>query len=282
MEVSLRTKLISITTLIASIAVLFTPYMNTQAKTTQQKEISLNGLGTENLSKIFSGYDAAFVLFDTKSKQYFRYNPSLCKERLSPCSTFKIFNSLVGLETEIVKNENHTIKWNGTKYSIESWNHDQTLQSAFSNSAVWYYQQIASAIGSNQMAEFIHKVHYGNEDISGGITKFWLGSTLKISANEQVDFLNKLINDDLPFSKRSMAIVRGLMKLDTNSSSALYGKTGSDMKNDKQVLGWFVGYLVQPDQIYIFATNIQTSDNASGQKAKELTKMIFAHINHEK
>jgi len=125
------------------------------------------------------------------------------------------------------------------------------------------------------MKQYINKVHYGNEDISGGITQFWLGSTLKISADEQVAFLKGLVRDELPFSKRSMAIARGLLRLVQTEKGTLYGKTGSSGDNGKYTLGWFVGYVVQPGRIDIFATNIRGRDDASGIKARELTEKIL-------
>jgi bla regulator protein BlaR1 len=233
-------------------------------------------LSQEQLGRIFDGYRASFVLLDTKSGDYFRFNPELCREQLSPCSTFKIFNSLVGLETGIVKNENSWMKWDGTRYAIGAWNRDHTLQSAVTNSVVWYFQRLASAVGERRMKQFIRKTHYGNADISGGITHFWLGSTLKISGEEQVDFLRRLVSDELPFSKRSMALVRGMLRLNQTEKGALYGKTGSDGDNEKYTLGRFVGYVVQPERIYVFATNIQGRDDGGGIKARELTEKVLA------
>jgi bla regulator protein BlaR1 len=232
-------------------------------------------LTQQQLADELKAFDASFVIFDSKTQQYFRFNPQQCGVRLSPCSTFKIFNSLAGLESGVLQSENQAFSWDGTRYDITAWNRDQTLQSAVTNSVVWYFQRVASGIGEDRMREFIQKVHYGNEDISGGITKFWLGNSLKISADEQVDFLKRLVNDELPFSKRSMAIVRGLIRLDQTDTGTLYGKTGSDMQSGKKILGWFVGYVVQPGRTYIFATNIKAPDGAWGPKARELTKHIL-------
>ncbi len=227
------------------------------------------------LAQDFKGYQTAFVLLDTKTGHYLRYNPQLCDERLSPCSTFKIFNSMVGLETGVLKDENHPMTWDGTKHELDTWNRDQTLQTAMTNSVVWYYQKEAAAVGEERMKKFIQEAHYGNEDTSGGITKFWLTSTLKISPNEQVTQLKRLVDDDLPFSKRSIAITRGLLRLDVTSKGTLYGKTGSDGKNGKGIMGWFVGYIAQPGRTYVFATNIQAADAASGRKARELTRKVL-------
>jgi bla regulator protein BlaR1 len=229
----------------------------------------------EKLADIFEGYQACFVLFDANTEHTLRFNPELCGKQFSPCSTFKIFNSLVGLETGIVENENSSMAWDGTKYDISAWNRDQTLQSAVTNSAVWYFQRLAAAVGEKRMKEYINKAHFGNQDISGGITQFWLGSTLKTSADEQVAFLKELVSDELPFSKRTMTIVRGLIRLNQTEKGTLFGKTGSSGDNGKYTLGWFVGYVVQPERICIFATNIQGRDGASGLKARELTEKIL-------
>jgi bla regulator protein BlaR1 len=231
------------------------------------------------LAKTFAGYEAAFVLLDLQSGKYFRYNETQCSKRFSPCSTFKIFNALVGLETGILKDENQSMAWDGTNYAIASWNHDQTLQSAVANSVVWYFQRLASEVGPQRMQKFVDAAHYGNQDISGGIDKFWLGSSLKISAEEEVALLKRLVIDDLPFSQRSMAIVRGLLKLSTTEKGTLYGKTGSNHEQGKDVMGWFVGYVVTPFHVYIFATNIQAADGAQGKKARQLTETILAEDN---
>ena len=147
----------------------------------------------EKIKPYYKGYNASFVIFDSKTGKVFRYNPANCETRYSPMSTFKIFNSLAGLETGVVKNENHSFKWDGTKNDRPDANRDQTLQTAVSNSIVWCFQEIAAAVGQERMKKFLHDVHYGNEDITGGITKFWLGSSLKISANEQLEFLGDAI-----------------------------------------------------------------------------------------
>jgi beta-lactamase class D len=232
-------------------------------------------LSDQELQACFKGYEAAFVIYDDKTKERTRFNEEACAARLSPCSTFKIFNSLVGLETGFLNDENHPMVWDGKKIIISNCNRDLTLQSAVTNSCVWYFQRVAAAVGEERMKKFLANSGYGNEDISSGITNFWLGSSLRISADEQVDFLGKLLKDQLPFSKRSMAIVRGLIRLEQTDKGILYGKTGSDMKDGKEILGWFVGYVVQPSGIHIFATNIQADNGAWGPKAKAITKQIL-------
>lgn len=38
----------------------------------------------------------------------------------------------------------------------------------------------------------------------GNLTRFWLEDDLKISALEQIEFLQKLYKNDLPFKKRNL------------------------------------------------------------------------------
>ncbi len=111
------------------------------------------------------------------------------------------------------------------------------------------------------MKEFIEKIGYGNMDISGGIDHFWLGSTIEISADEQIDFLRRLYANALPFSVRSMDIVRDILILEKTDRYTLRGKTGFTDFGENHVVGWFVGYIESAQNRWFFASNI-VSDNA--------------------
>jgi beta-lactamase class D len=234
----------------------------------------------EDLSKYFNGYKGCFVLYDSNNKYYIRYNEEQCSKRLSPCSTFKIPNSLIGLETGVITDENFTLKWDGTEYPIESWNSDHNLKSAIKNSVVWYYREIARRIGEEKMREYIHKIGYGNEDISGGIDKFWLMSSIKISANEQVEFLKELYNNKLPFLDKTLDVVKDILILEKNDKYTFSGKTGSGSNSEnKTSQGWFVGVVMLKDNTYFFATNIEAGEEeVNGMKAKEITIEILKSL----
>lgn len=236
---------------------------------------------TEDLSKYFDGYEGSFVLFDKNKSEYIIYNQQKSEKRVSPCSTFKIINSLIGLESKVLENENTTFKWTGKKYPIESWNKDQTLKSAVANSVVWYFAILSTQIGEERMQDYLNKFDYGNKDISGGLTKFWLQSSLKISPREQVDMLRKFYDYQLPATKRNIDIAKDVITLSNEGSTKLSGKTGSGGKslNDKYINGWFVGYVEKDKYVYIFATNIEavasSNKSAGGKEAKEITLKIL-------
>ena len=228
------------------------------------------------LPELFQGFEASFVLLNTSDGQSFQHNLPMCGKPLSPCSTFKVLHALIGLETGVVQDEKTCIPWDGTRYDISAWNQDQTLETAVRNSAVWYFKNVAQAVGQERMQKFIDKVNYGNRDISGGLTRFWLGSSLKISANQQVTFLKGLVEEKLPFSTRSMQIVKNLIRLQQTQIGTLYGKTGS-FEDINHSLGWFVGYVEQSSTTCVFAVNIQAAKGASGIKARELTETILTN-----
>jgi bla regulator protein BlaR1 len=78
-----------------------------------------------------------------------------------------------------------------------------------------------------------------------------------------------------------------IIKLETRSEKVLYGKTGSgfsfpgfDFKtSDKNVNGWFIGFVEAIGNVYYFATNIEAEENATGQKAKNITLAVFEDLN---
>lgn len=230
-----------------------------------------------DLQRHFEGFSGAFVLYDEKNNQYAVFNPAQSNERLTPCSTFKIYHSLIALESGAVKGSDRDtlIPWNGIRYPMDSWNKDQTLSSAIANSVVWYYQELASRIGVSRMQQYIDRLDYGNKDLSGGITRFWLQSSLKISAKEQVDLLRKLFGYQLPFARENIDVVRNMVLLSQDDGVKLYGKTGSGYRDGKYTLGWFVGCVERDGNRYYFAANITGKNGAHGLRAKDITQDIL-------
>ncbi|WDV44940.1 class D beta-lactamase [Clostridiaceae bacterium M8S5] len=229
----------------------------------------------EDLSQYYDELDGCFILFDSNQNKYIVHNIDRMNKRVAPCSTFKIVNSLIGLETKVVEDENTVFKWDGKKRFLESWNKDHTLATAIANSAVWYYQRLAEKVGKEDMQRYLNKIDYGNKDISGGITKFWLQSSLKISPIEQIEILKRLYNYDLPFSKRNMDIVKKIIVLTNQNGVVFSGKTGGGTRDNKFINGWFIGYVEKDDNVYYFANNVKGEEGARGIRAKEITVKIL-------
>ena len=53
-------------------------------------------------------------------------------ERMAPCSTFKIWNALIGLESGIIASADEAFyRWDGQTRAIPAWNKNLTLKEAF-------------------------------------------------------------------------------------------------------------------------------------------------------
>jgi len=235
--------------------------------------------------------DGAFVLYDLKRGRYVRYNEARCRERFSPFSTFKIPNSLIGLDSGVISDAEFVIRWDEKKYPaferdtlpFSAWWQDQTLRTAFKRSVVWYYRELALRVGEKRMKEYVGKIGYGNGDASGPLNGFWLRNSLKVSADEQVDFLRRFYKEELPVSKRSVGIVKEIMTLEETPDYRLSGKTGGGPLGENRFLGWFVGYVETKDNTYLFATEIEGPTYLSIRDERiALTKRILAGLGHIK
>jgi len=214
-------------------------------------------------------------MFNAGNGEYTRWNEKQCQRRLSPCSTFKIFNSMAALDAGAIKDENDTIRWDGEKKYFPDWERDHNLRSAIKFSVVWFYQELAKRIGEEKMAAFLKAAAYGNQDMSGGLTKFWLVSSLAVNAEEQVEFLRKMYAYDLPFTRRAVDITKGIMIQEKTPEYTFRGKTGSGSYEDGKHQGWFVGWVERDHNVYVFAVNILDKKNADGQRAKECARKIL-------
>ena len=224
---------------------------------------------TVDFSEYFAEYDyGSLAMLDMESGQWTRHNPSLCAKRFSPASTFKIYNSLIGLETGVLEGPNSFIAWDGTKHSREELNRDHTLRSAVRESVVWYFEEVARLVGPERMARYIDAMEYGNGDISAWSAPFWLGGTLEISADEQVEMLRKLLRGELPFARRHVETVTSILDHSNGGFSGLHGKTGSVILPNGARLGWFVGWVRRDGNTRVFAINVLGGPGASGHEAR--------------
>lgn len=211
-----------------------------------------------DFAKNFANFavEGSVVVYDHKNDVYIGYNPQRCAERFIPASTFKIVNALIGLESEVILDENYVIEWNGQPSGVSPhWDRDNTLASGFKYSVVWYYQELARRVGPATMQHYIDLLGYGNRNIGGGIDQFWLRGEIRISQLEQIELLKRLYKNELPLSQRNMEIVKTIMIQDKRDAYTLRGKTGWAVTATQNV-GWYVGYVEKGGNVYFFATNI--------------------------
>ena len=173
-----------------------------------QWKTSSENISYVDFSSYFGEYEGSFVLYDLENDAWSIHDMEHSTLRVAPNSTYKIYDALFGLEEDIITPENSFIAWNGETYPFEAWNADQTLQSAMNSSVNWYFESVDEQLGAADISNYIQEIGYGNENISGDLSTYWMESSLKISPIEQVELLTKLQNNSFGFSPENINAVK--------------------------------------------------------------------------
>lgn len=266
--------------IIAIILLSSAPMLSTYAadKEFYQWDTSAENISTVDLSEYFNGYEGSFVLYNLKNDAWDIYHMDHASLRTAPDSTYKIYDALFGLETGIITPEESTMVWNGADYPFETWNADQNLDSAMKFSVNWYFQWIDRQLGASVVKDYVQKIGYGNRNTETDLSSYWMESSLKISPIEQVQLLTKLYEGSFDFTPENVDAVKKSILITSSAGGNFYGKTGTGRINEKDINGWFIGYIETADDTYFFATNIQSTENATGSKATEISLAILSDM----
>ena len=259
----------------------FAPFISTYAAdgSHYQWDSSSENVSYVDLSTYFGEYEGSFVLYDLENDAWSIHDKEHATLRVAPNSTYKIYDALFGLEEDIITPENSFIAWNGETYPFEAWNADQTLQSAMNSSVNWYFESVDEQLGAANISNYIQEIGYGNENISGDFSTYWMESSLKISPIEQVELLTQLQNNNFGFAPENINAVKDSICLSSSDAGTFYGKTGTGRVDGQDVNGWFIGYIETADNTYFFATNIGADSDATGGNATEITMSILSDMN---
>ena len=258
-----------------------TPFISTYAadESHYQWKSSSENISYVDFSKYFGKYEGSFVLYDLGNDAWSIHDIEHATLRVAPDSTYKIYDALFGLEEGVITPQDSFIAWNGENYPFEAWNADQTLQSAMASSVNWYFQSVDEQLGTASVYDYIKKIGYGNENMSGDFSTYWMESSLKISPIEQVELLTQLQNNNFGFAPENINAVKDSICLSSSDAGTFYGKTGTGRVDGQDVNGWFIGYIETADNTYFFATNIGADSDATGGNATEITMSILSDMN---
>ena len=204
-----------------------------------------------------------------------------CTERFTPASTFKIALSVMGFDSGLLKNAHAPVlpfrdgyvDWGG-----DPWKQPTDPTRWLKYSVVWYSQQLTHKLGEQRLQRYATDFGYGNADFSGdagknnGLERAWIGSSLKISPLEQVIFLKKLLNHQLPVSNHAMSTALKIVETTQLPSNwEVHGKTGmayplqADGTQDQEhPYGWFIGWAKKGKRTLVFARLIQDDKKEIG------------------
>lgn len=232
-------------------------------KTTIYKKVKKEQIIKSEFQSIIdsSNTKGSILIYDFQKNTYYSNDFVWAKKGHLPASTFKIPNSIIALETGIVKNDNTLFKWNGEKRAYKQWEQDLILRDAFHLSCVPCYQEIAKKIGNERMNKYLTKLKYYDMKVdASNIDMFWLEGDSKINQFQQIDFLKRFYQSKLPISEKTEMIMKRMMLISENEKAKISGKTGLSNTNGKRN-GWFVGYVELEKNTFFFATNIEPKEN---------------------
>ena len=208
------------------------------------------------------------------SKGSFVYNTNRANTRYSPASTFKIPHTLFALQHGAVRDEFQVFQWDGVQRTFSGHNQDQDLRSAMRFSALWVYQGFAKQIGEDQARVYLRSIQYGSADPTTATGDYWVDGNLRISAQEQVAFLQRLYRNQLPFAVEHQRLVKDLMIIEADYDWILRAKTGWEGR-----YGWWVGWVEWREGPVFFALNIDTPKRTEDlAKRQVITKAILRSI----
>ncbi len=227
-------------------------------------------------------FDAAKVtggiyIYDLRKNKYTIYDRKRFDQPFVPASTSKIVHSLIFLDSGALKDENEIIKWDGIKRSVEVWNQDHNLRSAFKVSAVWFYVAASKRVGQAVMQRYYDQINYGNQKTDGFGVDYWNKGDLRVTPREQIDFLVRLYENRLPFMPSTLATVKDILISEKTVNYVLRSKTGWSNDYTPQV-GWFVGYVTRGADVYFFAAEIDIKKDEDLAKRAEITKKVLRSL----
>ncbi|KQV79729.1 class D beta-lactamase [Massilia sp. Root351] len=192
-----------------------------------------------------------------------------CDERVTPASTFNIPVALMGYDSGILQHEHAPLMPFKTGYPayVPSWRADTDPSGWLHNSVLWYAQQVTATLGAARFQHYVQRFGYGNQDLSGdpgkdnGLSLAWVGSSLRISPLEQVAFLRKVANRELPLSAHAYAMTARIMPQQTLANGwQVTGKTGTasallpdGSEDGTRQYGWYVGWATKGQRTVVFA-----------------------------
>ena len=215
-----------------------------------------------------AGTRGTIVVYDVVAHKTIVHNRARAETAYLPASTFKIPAALIALETGVVKDAyEDVLPWNGVAWIVPACNADQTLATALARSCFPMFAALGKQIGEERLNKYLAAFDYGNRDATGGYP-YWIEGNLRISAFEQIEFLDRLRRNALPASSEHMQTVRDILIVERGDGYVIHAKTGWATSPEPSI-GWIVGWVERGGSAYLFALNLDMTrpDHAASRLA---------------
>lgn len=168
-----------------------------------------------------------------------------CTISQSPCSTFKPVLAVMGFDAGVLTDaQTPKVTYDSEKHDgwLPDWRQDQTPTTYMKYSCLWYSLYVVDRLGRDQVQRYLADFKYGNQALRWKNKTPWIMGSLKVSAEEQIQFFKKLNDGQLPVKPDVLAKMKDVMFVqDLQDGWQLYGKTGMATNGMKLVLNWIKG-----------------------------------------
>lgn len=249
-------------------------------------QINTATLNTD-IDRDIGGLDTCVIMLDTTSgRPIYRYGGAeACMAKLPPCQIFDIPNSLIGLNQGVITPQT-VFKWDGTPQPVSIWQTDANLPKAFQSQIGWWFQHLAAAIGPGGYAKALGDLDYGDRQLAGPATAFWMGPQagggLTVTEDQQADFMRRFYAGDLKIKPDVIKIVQGLTLDETRTDAkgapaVINGHMAScaTTADGSRTVGWWVGRLKTSQHDLSFSASIEGGDAPPGLEIERRLKDDF-------
>lgn len=215
-------------------------------------------------------YDSATNVLDVGDTSYLH-------KAFLPASTFKIPNTLIGLDLGVITKD-HIFLWDSTPRRNPNWNQDLPLPVAFRASCVPCYQELARDIGPVRMRQLLDTLGYpGMTFTDASIDMFWLQGASAISPLEQFTFLRRLHDRTLPLKPSTYDTFSQIFPISNDSLGTFCGKTGTTLR-DSTFRAWFVGWMQLATNVRYVVVFIEPPPSMTMEQSLEVRMSLAKRV----
>jgi len=205
------------------------------------------------------GLEGTFVLRAERDGCSSATDPALADTPFRPQSTFKLVNTLIGLEEGLLTATSRW-PWDGEPRKLATWEQDLDLGGALQVSCVPCFQELARAIGRERMAAALAAFDYGNQAMGDSVDAFWLdGGPLRLTPREQTEFVERMFTGALGVRAEHVELLWSLLEIERDERGVWAGKTGLGAQ-DGRAIGWLVGYVERDGARWTYATFVRSRE----------------------
>ncbi|HXD76633.1 MAG TPA: penicillin-binding transpeptidase domain-containing protein [Puia sp.] len=245
-----------------------------------------------------AGVKGSFALFDNGHGDFRICNLTRYRDSLyPPGATFDILQSLIAVQTGVLKDENSLlppanmpgsgvgVRIAGRPDTGSKAHPALTLKEGFQDSSAFArdeFRELAGQIGRDTLKRWIDSLQYGNKKMGETADlDFWQDGTLRINADQQLGLLKKLYFNQVPsFFNRTQEIVRGIFATENKSSFRLSYKLAQTGMTNGHEVGWVMGWIEENKHPYFFVVNLESADPAKDLRRTglDITRKILQKL----